>query len=343
MIGLLVLALACAPPAAEPQAPTPGGASAAASAPAPRTAPAKAVRHRPSIELTGSLTATASVQLGFDVPGRISKLLVERGARVRKGQPLATLDDSMARAQLAQAEAAVSGARAQLAAGEAGLARLQKLKAAGGVSDQQWEDAEAGLRAGRAGVEQAEAAVQLARTHVANHVLKAPIAGIVSNGPDNAGMLVGAGTPLFLLEDLTALQLKATAPEAASWLAEGMEAQVLVAGGESVPAKVARVIPSLDMATRRIPVELRVDAPPAQLRANAFARAKVLGAAEIDAFEIPAAALVARPDFCVYVREGETSRRVSVEVLEQGATAIVRGALGEALEVVLDPPREAGQ
>jgi RND family efflux transporter MFP subunit len=335
--------LACAPAqeAASPAAPS----APVAAVPMPmRSAPVKAVRHRPSVELTGSLTAIATVQLGFDVPGRIESLVAKRGARVKKGGVVARLDDSMARAQLAQAEAAVTGAKAQLAAGEAALGRLGKLKDAGGVSEQQWDDANAAVAAGRAGVEQAEAAVRLARTHVANHVLKSPIAGLVSNGPDNPGMMVGAGTPLFLIEDVRSLQLKATAPESASWVAEGQEAQILVPGGDPVPATVARVIPSLDMATRRLPVELLVEDPPPTLRANAFARARVLGAAEVDAFEVPASALVARPDFCVYVREGDASRRVPVEVLaREGATAIVKGDIPATAEVVLDPPAEAAE
>ncbi len=337
-LSLLWVLAGCAPePALAP--PTAGRASAEA----PRSAEARAVRYRPEVELTGTLGAVASVQLGFDVPGRVEKLLVDRGDRVRKGEKLARLDASMARAQLAQAEAAVAGARAQLVAGESSLARLEKLKGAGGVSEQQWADAQAAVATGRAGVAQAEAARDLAATHLDNHVLVAPIAGIVSNGPDNAGMMVGAGTPLFVVEDLSALHLKATAPESAGWLAEGQAARVLVPGGQAVPAVVRRVIPSLDPQTRRIPVEIRVEGPPASLRANAFARVQVQGAADIDAFEVPSAAVVARPDFCVFVEGSDGPRRVGVQLLERrGDVAVVTGALGDGARVRIDPPPELG-
>ncbi len=341
VVSVLFLLAACSEEAAPTASPAPVAASVAPAA--VRTAPVEAVQYRPVVELTGTLSAVASVQLGFDVPGRIEKLLVDRGERVKKGKPIARLDDSMAKAQAAQAEAAVSGARAQLAAGEATLGRLEKLKAAGGVSEQQWSDATAGIAAGRAGVEQAEAALRLARTHVENHVLRSPISGVVSNGPDNAGMMVGAGTPIFLVEDLSALQVKATAPESASWLAEGQDAEIIVPGGEPVKARVSRVIPSLDMATRRIPVEVRVDDPPATLRANGFARVSVRGAADIPAFKVPAAAVVARPDFCVFVKDGESVKRVPVEVLERGADGVtVRASLAADAQVVLDPTTEAG-
>lgn len=333
---LVLSLLACG---SEPSAPT--TAAAASAAVALRTAPAEAVQYSPRVELTGSLSPAASVYLGFDVPGRIEQLLVQRGDEVKKGQSLARLDARMAEAQAQQAEAALAGANAQLAAGEAALARLQKLKDAGGVSEQQYQDADAAVQAGRAGIQQAEAAVRLARTHVSNHTLKAPIDGVVTNGPDNAGAMVGAGTPLFVIEDLSGLIMKATAPESASWLVAGLSAEIVVPGGAGVPASVVRVLPSLDPQTRRVPVEVRVDAPPATLRANAFGRAVVKGAADIAAYKVPAGAVVARPDYCVYVDEGGTPRRVAAEVLERLADGvIVRADLPSGAAVVVDPPKE---
>jgi membrane fusion protein (multidrug efflux system) len=319
----------------------PTAAAAVAGAPAVRTAAAEAVQYSPRVELTGSLAPAANAFLGFDVPGRIEALLVQRGETVRKGQAVARLDARMAEAQAQQAEAALAGATAQLAAGEAALARLQKLKDAGGVSEQQFQDAEAAVQAGRAGIQQAEAAVRLARTHVANHTLRAPIDGILTNAPDNAGAMVGAGTPLFVIEDVSSLLMKATAPESAAWLTAGLAAEIVVAGGGNVPASVLRVLPTLDPQTRRIPVEVRVDAPPASLRANAFARAIVRGAADISAWKVPGGAVVARPDYCVYVDEAGAPRRVTVEVLERLADGVVvRADLSAGANVIVDPPKE---
>ncbi len=339
---LLLLLLGCSPePVAAPAA------QAAAAAPTLRTAAAEAVPWKPTEELTGSLEPVASVQLGFDVPGRIEAILVKRGDPVKKGDALARLDARVAEAQLAQAEAAHAGATAQLAAGEAAFARVKQLKEAGGVSDQQYADAEAGVLAGRAGVDQAAAAVRLARTNLGFHTLRAPIDGVVTNGPDNAGILTGAGTPIFVIEDLSALQVKATAPESASWLKEGLDAIVLpgtpgVVGG--TPARVVRVIPSLDQATRRIPVEIRVESPPATLKAHAFARVRVEAGEEVAAVAVPKGAVVARPEFCVLVSEGEATRKVSVEVLGYEAErTIVRGiGLDAGVTVVVDPPNGLG-
>lgn len=318
--------------------------SASATLAPPTTSPVVVASYTPTVVLDGSLEPAASVQLGFDVPGRLDRLLVQRGDRVSVGQALATLDDRMARAQLAQAEAALAAAEAQLAAGESGFDRARQLHAAGGLSEQAFGEAEAGILAGRAGAQQARAAVLLARTHVANHTLRAPIAGTISNGPDNAGTMVGAGTPLFLLEDLSALQLRGSVSEANAWVAEGMPV-ALTAGtdAEPVTGRVRRVLPALDPSTRRLPVEVVVSEPPPGLRAHAYARATVAAPVPAEATAVPRAAVVARPDFSVIVQRGDAYTRVPVRVLaEVGNLTLVEGAVTVGEAVVLYPPSGLG-
>lgn len=340
---LLMLLLGCSEGAA-PQA------AQAASAGAIKTAAVKTVSWQPVTEITGSVEPVAMVQLGFDVPGRVESLLVKRGDKVRKGQAVARLDSRIARAQYEQAKAALEGAKAQLAGAELAWARVEKLKQAGGLSDQQYTDTRAQIEAARAGIEQAEAGVRMASTHLGNHTLKSPIDGILTNGPDNAGIMVGAGTPLFLIEDLSALQIKGLVDESNSWVAPGAKATV-TAGNPAAPitaeATVVRVIPSLDMATRRIPVELELTSPPEALRAHTFARATLSGTQPVPAFSVPANAIVARPEFSVFVVTTPESAptRVPVTVLkkdEQAGEVLVAGNLTEGALVVLDPAYSYG-
>ncbi len=300
----------------------------------------------PTLTLDGTLDPVASVQLGFDVPGRMDSLVVHRGSVVRKGEVLASLDDSMPRAQMAQAQSGVAAAEAQVAAGEASWARAQQLRVAGGMSDQQYKDAEAGILAGRAGVDQARAALVLARTHLANHTLRAPISGTITNGPDNVGMMIGAGTPIFLLEDLSALQLRGSVSEADGWVAEGMTA-TLTSGAPgstgSAQGVVSRVIPALDPSTRRLPVEVRLDGAPAGFLAHGYARATIAATAPVTVLAVPRAAIVARPDFSVVRWREGAYERVAIEVLtDEGERSLVRGPLAAGDAVVLYPPAGLG-
>ncbi len=321
----------------------------ATAAAAVQTAPAVAAEWLPTVEISGSVEPVAMVQLGFDVPGRIEVLLVQRGQLVRKGDALARLDSRMASAQAAQAQAAVDGARAQIAAAELTWQRLEKLKIAGAVSEQQYTDAQGQIEAARAGLMQAEAALRLTRTHVGMHTLRSPIDGVISNAPDNAGSLVGAGTPIFLIEDLTSYQLKASIGTESGWVAAGQKASVQVGGpGEDrrVEAEVSRVLPSLDMATRRIPVELRIPATEG-VRAHGYVRAVITGSAPVPVLSVPTRAVAARPDFSVFtVQPGagaEAAIRVPVEVVgEEGENSLIRGALSAGTLVIIEPAFSLG-
>lgn len=296
-----------------------------------RTEPVKRGLFRPTAEVSGSLEPVASVQLGFTVGGRVEKLLVSRGDAVSEGDAIATLDDAIAQGQLAQAKAGRTAAAAQADEVAATWARLEKLGDA--LSGQDRAKAEMGLTAAKAQLEQAEAAVRIAETNVRFHTLRAPISGVVTNGPDNAGILVGPGTVLFVLEDLSALRLKASVPETVTWASPSSTATI-----EGVPAIVERVVPSLDPATRRLPVEVRVDAPPAGLLAHAFARATITSDVDREGWDIPKGALVSRPDFGVIVA-GSPPRVVPVTMLsEANGRVIVDGALNEGDLVVVDPP-----
>lgn len=337
---VLFAALGCGQPTSES-----AEAAAMVEAAVVRTAPLEAARFAPVTEITGSAAPVRSVQLGFDVPGRIERVLANRGDRVLEGQALASLDGDVASAQLAQARAGVAAAEAGAAAAEDGWKRVQQLTDA--VSPQQLAQAEAQVKGARAQLEQARAAERVAQTNVALHTLRAPFAGVVTSGPDNAGALVGAGMPLFVIEDLSALRVKGSAPESDGWLTGGLPATVRAGtGAETAPAVVERVLPSLDPATRRVPVEVRIDAPPPWLRAHAFVRVEVRSAAEVDAFAVPRGALVARPDFAVLVVPGPSAAPVHVPVTvlaQEGDRVVVRGDLHPDDRVAVDPPQGWGE
>ncbi len=335
---LLGFLLGCA---GEPSA----SAGAATDGPAIVTAGVQSATWRPTVEITGSLDPVASVQVGFDLPGRIDRIITARGAIVAAGDPLASLDRAISSAQLAQADAGVAAAAAGAEAAEKAWTRIEAVGNA--VSDQQRTEVNAALAGARAQLDQARAAHRMARTQLAYHTLKAPIAGLVTSAPDNAGALVGAGSPLFVIEDLSALRLKGTAPETETWLTAGLDVMIYPGtpgATQGYPARVDLVIPSLDPATRRVPVEIRVDQPPTALKAHGFGRAVITAAEEETVWSVPRGALVARPDFSVLVLPEGTDepRRVPVTVLQQGDQILVRGELSADDRVVVNPPHGYG-
>ncbi|VFQ45871.1 HlyD family secretion protein [Desulfoluna butyratoxydans] len=87
----------------------------------------------------GEVDATR-IDVASKVPGRVSEVLVARGERVAKGQPLFVIDSPEIRARVRQARAAVEGANAQLTKANRG-AREEEVRAARNL----WRKAEAGL------------------------------------------------------------------------------------------------------------------------------------------------------------------------------------------------------
>lgn len=140
------------------------------------------------LRLSGNVEVT-EVNLGFKFPGRIVELLVEEGAQVSGGQIVARLENTEAKAALAQGRAVlqealarlsemragsraqeVAQARAQVAAQEADLRRAQKdferaetLYKNGAISSSQFDAAKSAYEARSAQHKSAEEAFSLVR------------------------------------------------------------------------------------------------------------------------------------------------------------------------------------
>jgi HlyD family secretion protein len=202
---------------------------------------------------SGTVEATEAA-LGFQVPGRIARVVVHEGDRVHVGDTLAALDRTELDARLNQAAAALASARAMLtelehgarseeisqarAADSAASARLRDaerdrdrattLVRGGAVSQETLDKAQLGfdvarsaaqqasdqlrlvlagprperIDAQRAGVAQAQAAVQQAQATLDNAVVRAPFDGIVTVRHREPGETVAAGAPVLTLANL---------------------------------------------------------------------------------------------------------------------------------------------
>src|SRR6218665_2135915 len=95
-------------------APVPGRPAAADGPAGVEVARAGTMRLQDETTTVGSLRSRQGVMLRPETSGRIDKLGFTDGARVRRGQLLVQLDDTLQRAQLAQAKAQSSIARTNL-------------------------------------------------------------------------------------------------------------------------------------------------------------------------------------------------------------------------------------
>ena len=351
LVPALVL-LACARDPASRPAARAGAAPAAAapSTPAPaatRLVAPERVRFQPRITATGTLMARQSAPLGPSVGGTLLRVAVKRGQEVKQGALLLSLDDEVALATRRQAEAGVAAARAQLALAEDALARVERIRHEEGASEAQLFQAGSQRDLAQAQLAAAQAQLDLARVNLSHHYLTAPFPGVVTRIPDGVGVTVGPGTPLVAMATTRQLVLQTSlTQEDAAELCPGTRATVTEAatGARTSEAVVSVVVPAVDPATNRVPVEIEVPNADGRFLANAFARAELPGGAARDAWRVPAAALVQRGGgYAVWVAGPEgTARALPVRKLAaEGSAAVVQtedGAWPAGLRVVEAPP-----
>ena len=131
--------------------------------------------------------------MGFRVPGKVAKRLVEVGQTVDVGQPLATLDEVDLKLQAEQAEAELRAATGVLAQAAASETRAKELRAKGWTTDAQMDQASAAADEARARLNRAERSVELTNNSLSYATLVADTRGVVTATLIDAGQVVAAG------------------------------------------------------------------------------------------------------------------------------------------------------
>jgi HlyD family secretion protein len=185
-----------------------------------------------TVTAVGTLAPVDAVELGAEVTGRLTRVLVDVNDQVTEGQIMAEIDPEQlaarvreTRAQLATANANERSARATLAEAQTKAARSKALHDEGVASGDETETALAALDRAHANVGVAEAQISVAHASLASAqsmlaraVIRAPIAGIVLSRAVEPGQTVTAGfqTPILftLARDLTRLELEVEVDEA---------------------------------------------------------------------------------------------------------------------------------
>lgn len=123
------------------------------------------------------------------VTGFITKVHVDEGQHVRKGQTLFTLDQVQFQAAVEQAEANVASARSAVSTAEITEQNKRMLLDKNIISQTEWQLAANQLSQARAAMAQAQAALVTARKNLAYTVVTSPSDGVVGTIPNREGSL----------------------------------------------------------------------------------------------------------------------------------------------------------
>ncbi len=235
----------------------------------------------------GSVMACRRAKLAPPAGGRIERLNVTEGDRVRPGQVLLSLWDKdlaarerMAREQLQTAKAHVREVCELAKASARDAKRSRELKARNFVSQEAVERAGADAAAKQAGcdsagtqVAEAEARIQASRADIDRTVLRAPFAGIVAEVNGELGEYLTPSPPgiptlpaVDLIDD-SCLYVSAPIDEVdAAQIRVGMSARVTLDAyrGQHFPGRVRRIAPyvlAVEKQARTVEVEVEFDQP----------------------------------------------------------------------------------
>jgi len=172
----------------------------------PPALPVIAVTSRPATtyqEYTASLEGSRDIEVRPQVDGYLTRIYVDEGAHVNKGQLLFKIDPQPYIEQLNTANALYAAAKASLESAEINVNKLVPLVQGNVISDVQLKSAQAAYNAAKANVSQAAAAVQSAKINLGYTSITAPASGYVGKLPLKTGSLVGKSTeePLTVLSE----------------------------------------------------------------------------------------------------------------------------------------------
>src|SRR5882724_13287269 len=206
----------------------------------------------PERSFVGTIKPRIETDMGFRVPGKVAKRLVEVGETVEIGQPLATLDEIDLKLQAEQAEAEFRAATGVLAQATAAETRAKDLRAKGWATDAQFDQAKASADEARARFNRAERSVELTNNSLSYATLLADTRGVVTATLIDAGQVVASGQTAIRVARFAEKEAVVAIPETLVGRAKDGVATVTLWSepNKKYVAKLREVAPSADPATR---------------------------------------------------------------------------------------------
>ena len=229
----------------------------------------------------GSLRSDESVMIRPEIEGRVSRLHFREGQAVSGGDLLVSLDDAIARAELAQA-------RANLDLAEKSYQRAQMLFKRGASNAQALDEAQSQQQAARASLALSQA--RLEKTQI-----RAPYDGVLGLRQISVGDYVEAGQDIVNLEVLDPLKVDFRVPQKAVGqieLGQVVELRLDAYPGEVFRGEIVALNPRLDEVGRSQAVRARVGNGDHSLKPGQFVKVSVILAERPQALVIPEEAVM---------------------------------------------------
>jgi RND family efflux transporter MFP subunit len=308
------------------------------------------------VDLSGTLLSPEQARISSEVAGIVREVRMQLGTEVKAGDVLARLEPSELQFALDRAESALRQVEAQLGIDRAhdkqpppdeqiasvrqalanrddarsAFERAQQLNGRGlltradrDTADTRLKVAEANYQAAldtvhslKASLQDRRASYDLAHKKLADAVIKAPVAGSISERLVQPGEFIRENTPVATIVQVSPLKLKTAIQEKhASLIKPGqvIEFDVEAFVNRKFKGTIAYVSPAVDQATRTFAVEALVDNGDRQLKPGFFAKGVVLTHVDARVLAVPEEAISTLAGVStVYVIENGKARQQQI-------------------------------
>ncbi len=273
-----------------------------------------------SLQLVGVARGQRSVNIASTNTELITRVLFRDGQTVRAGAPLVEL-------QAREQEAGIIEARARLEQAQRNYDRSKELVDRGIAPRVNLEQADSALKAAQASLEAAEA-------RRGERVIRAPFSGVLGLTSVTPGTLVGPGTVITTLDDISTIRIDFPLPE--RYLARAQPGTPISATADAFPGsqfsgQIARVDPRIDEVTRSATARAEGPHPAGRIRPGMSMRVTVRQG-QRQSLAVPESAVQYEGEGAFVYRiapgeRGQIAQRVEVEagVVEGGYVEILSG------------------
>ncbi len=271
----------------------------------------------PSIPFTGNLLAMNRAELKAEVPGRVTRVLVQEGDTVKAGAVLSTQDEDDLSLAAQAAEAQAAQAQAQALQAKRDSERADMLLEKRSITRQAAQQAETANNAAAAAVRAAESQAGMAKVRMKKARILAPFEGQVARRMVQAGDVLMAGQSVFEVVDNRRLEIQAELPaNAMSLVKPGQSVRFRVPGFQQpFTGTITQVSPMLSQDGRNLHVRMEVPNTDRLLKSGVFVEGLILGNGQTQAPSLPATLIKAEgQNGEVFVVENGVAKKRSVTV-----------------------------
>jgi len=293
----------------------------------------------PERSFVGTIRPRIETDMGFRVPGKVARRLVEVGQTVDVGQPLATLDEVDLKLQAEQAEAEFRAATGVLAQASAAEIRAKELRGKGWTTDAQMDQATASADEARARLNRADRSVELTRNSLSYATLVADTRGVVTATLVEPGQVVASGQTAIRVARFAEKEAVVAIPETLVKRAKEGTATVTLwsEATKTYAAKLREIAPTADAATRTYLAKFSLPDAGDDVSLGMTATLTLADRATERVARLPLSALFnegGSPSLYVVDDKGEvTLRPVSVKAYES-KDVLISGGIEEGAKVV---------